>query len=71
MSQDQYLIFILLGVILLQGAFIMYSSHKFVNKLMSANYYDYKRAEQLPKNKNEPPKIKLTEPEGFNELGIL
>ena len=67
---DQYLILVLLGVILLQCAFIMYSSHKFVNKLMSSNYYDYKRAEQLPK-KNETPKIKLTEPEGFNELGIL
>lgn len=67
---DQVLILILIGLILLQGAFIMISHHKFVNKIMSRSFDEYKRADVMTP-KAEQQRIKLPPQEEYSELGIL
>lgn len=69
MAAEQYLILILIGVILLQGAFIAYSSHKFVNKIMSRSYDEYKRA-QVVQPKEQRVKLQNNNEE-YSELGVL
>lgn len=68
MSAD-LLILILLSANIIQGLFIMYSSHKWANKLMSRTFHEYKVADNLTPRKDKP-KVQ-EEVVGPNELGVL
>ena len=64
------IILLLLLYIIAREAFFLYSTHKFVNKIMSHNYHDYT---QSVKAGNAPPAPKTVqlEDEPVEDLGVL
>lgn len=67
MNQD-LLILSLIVLNIIQGAYIIWSAHTYVNKVMSKNFYEYKQAKEYKVPKREP---KLHEVTDHSELSII